>query len=258
MSDVVDDLPLAGPGFSVTVPDTMVTDIISHYDTDNEDTLALRYGRPGKAPEELIFEFTRDPALLYQYNLIYEKEFKAVHNAHNYRQVVDEHDRHAHFLIIRIGNLCVGGARMSTKSPRQPQALPIEFNDFKIENHFPQLKKKEMTYGQVGRICLLPDFRGGDITRRMFWHIHRKAVALGWSNIYATAAAFNARMIRKHCLAIGLKETKIHTEIELPPYPMCEEIKMYFLSIGINKAIIASANEPVTDLKTRFKEMASA
>lgn len=201
--------------------------------------------------EDLVFEFTRDPALLQQYNRLYAAEFRAVQNAEHYHHVEDEHDKRADFLIVRQGNFCIGGGRLSTKSPCQPHPLPVESNGFKVEDYLPHLGQKEITYGQAGRICLLPDFRGGDVTTRIIWHINRKAVALGWELMVATAPLLNARNNTKLCRRIGL-DTKIYFDIPVPPYPMCEGIKMYFMTINVNQSLVDSRTEPMKNPRHNF------
>lgn len=201
---------------------------------------------PGDAPPAcqsaddaagLTFEFTRDAALLRQYHAIYEREFRAVHNA-PYQHIEDEHDRRAHILVARRGDTCVGGARLSVKTPRRPDLLPIEMDGFRIENHFPYLGQK--SYGQLGRVCLLPELRDGTATRVMFWHIHRKAVALGLAELFGTATLVGTRTYKRHCRALGL-DAAIYLDIELPTYPMCDDLKFYLIKSTLDKPPLPSS-----------------
>jgi predicted GNAT family N-acyltransferase len=215
------------------VPPAILTE--NSFDSESEEALALRYGKARREQTELVFEFTRDPALLHQYHHIYEQQFKAVHKANRYRSTLDEHDRRSHFLVVRQGKQCVGGARLSIKTPRQPDLLPIEINGFRLEAHFPELGQKELRYAQIGRFCLLPDFRGGTATQLMLWHLYRKSVALGMDVVFGTAPLLNARVYMQNFIAMGLKQAKVHFDINLPDYPMCEEIKFYLISLAIDK-----------------------
>lgn len=197
---------------------------------------------------QIQFEFTRDPALLKQFYRIYENEFKAVLNADYRHDPDDEHDRDGLFLLGRQGDQCIGGARLSVKTPQHPALLPIEMNDFRIEDLFPHLRQKQLSYAQIGRLCLSPEFRGGSATRMMFWHFFSKAVALDLDMIFATAPRIIARGHMKHFAAMGLKEAKIHQDILLPPYPMCEEIRFYLISVVVDKALFRSL-EPIAEVK---------
>jgi len=240
MSDTMRDA-LYGAGIDVPVSPQSVT--LSSFDPESEEALVLRYGRKKQQQERLIFEFSRDPALIHQYYRIYEQEFKSVLHADYHHHDNDEHDQKGHFLIVRRGKLCVGGARLNTKTPRQPELLPIEMDGFKLEDHFPDLKHKEVSYGQIGRLCVLPEYRGGAVTRLMMWHLYRKSVALGLETIFATAPLIIARGHMKSSIAMGLKHTKVHLDIKLPEYPMCEGIRFYLMSVGLDKEIMAKAEE---------------
>ena len=233
--DNLGNTPLLGAGSDMSVLPPMVT---ASFDGESEDALAMRYGRAKKKNLELTYEFTRDAALLHQYTSIYEEEFRVVQNALGYSHHEDEHDRRSHFLIVRQGNLCVGGARLTVKTPRQPHLLPMEMDGFRIEEHFPDLRHREVGYGQIGRVCLLPEFRGGEVTRMMFWHLHRKTVVLGLEMMFATAPIFNARVNRKLCISLGIKDTAIYPSITIPPYPGCEEVKMYLMRFVANKSLV--------------------
>jgi len=255
MTDNSEYTPVGGVEYASFTPGVIVSSVPS-FDSESEDALALRFGRRQKKQEDLVFEFTRDPGLLHQYHLIYEEQFRAVHSARNYRSIEDEHDRRGHVIIARHGNLCIGGARLSVRTPRQPHPLPIEMNDFRLEKHFPELDQKQLRYGQIGRICLLPQFRGGTATRIMMWHLYRKVVALGLDRVFGTATIANARVYRQNCLGMGLKDVKIHQSIELPPYPMCEEIRFYLISGSVDKTPLQEhESEFLEEIKQLQEEM---
>ena len=141
MSDGIESAALGGINVSVIGREAMRA-AASAYDAGTEESLTRRYGKTKKKSEELVFEFTRDPALIHQYHRIYEEQFRIVHHAVNYRSQQDEHDRNGYIMIVRDGNLCVGGARLSIKTPRKRQSLPIEMNEFRLSDYFPQLEQK--------------------------------------------------------------------------------------------------------------------
>lgn len=191
--------------------------------------------------EPLAFEFTHDPSLLAQYHAIYEREFRVVHEAWDYRHTEDEHDRRGNFLVVRRGEVVVGGARLSIKTLQQPDLLPIEMEDFRIEGHFPYLADAKLSYGQVGRVCLLPSLRDGSVTRVMFWHIHRQAFALGLHDLFDTATLVGARTYKRHCRALGL-DVEIYTDIDLPEYPMCDGLRFCLTKTDVAKAPLGMAD----------------
>jgi hypothetical protein len=239
MTENLEGATLVSADYSAGLSNTVVPGLLSA-DTTSEENLAKRYSRFTKKKEELVYEFTRDPALIHQYYRIYEEEFKAVLDAEYHHNSADEHDQRGHFLIVRRGKLCIGGARISVKTPRQPNLLPVEAANFRLEDHFPELRQKEMRVGQAGRFCLLPEFRGGAVTREMQRHITRKAIALNLDMFFATAPLLNARVYKQNCVALGFKDVKIHFDIQLPEYPMCEEVKFYLISGVIDNTLVKS------------------
>src|SRR2546425_235825 len=117
------------------------------FDFDKEETLARRYSRKRYLLENLTFEFTRDRGLLHQYYEIRKNEYNAVysklfHVDKNYYDGESDHDRSGHIMVVRGGNFCVGGVRININTPRKPQLLPVEIEDFRVEKYFPQLRHK--------------------------------------------------------------------------------------------------------------------
>jgi hypothetical protein len=148
----------------------------------------------------------------------------------------------------------VGGARLNINTPRQRHQLPMEIGNFRIKDHFPQLGTKQMSYGQIGRFCLLPEFRGGANTRMLFWHLYRRAAAVGLDLVFGTAPISNARLYRRTLMAasLGFKPT-IHFDIALPSYPMCEDLTFYLISVGVDKTLL-DGGEPALDSNRHREE----
>src|SRR4051794_21513116 len=86
-----------------------------------EEALARRYSKKRYLLDNLTFEFTRDKGLLHQYYRIRANEYNAVLGLTNYPDMETEHDRKGHVMVARIGNFCVGGARINITTPRKPR-----------------------------------------------------------------------------------------------------------------------------------------
>lgn len=242
MSGLVEGMQPQAAAVEVFDP-AVVIENIPAFDGESEEALALRFGRkPRKAPA-LTFEFTRDPALLHQYFRLYESECRVV-DIPEFRRAEEEYNKRGYFLVVRQGNHCVGGARISVSSPRHPMKLPMEIGSFRLSQVFAELKTREMTYAELSRLVLLPEFRNGVVTREMFYHFYRKSLALGVQMMFAACPISNARMYRVNCKAVGLEQTLIHTGVELPPYPTFEEVKDYLISAVIEKNPVGDAFEP--------------
>ena len=201
-----------------------------------EDALARRYSKSEKRNriDELTFEFTKDKGLLHQYYLIREQEFKSVYRLNNCKGEETDFDRNGEILIVRKGNQCVGGVRLFTSTPRMPRKLPLEMEGIDLDKYFPELKQKEMSYAQASWFSLLPEFRGGDVTHKLFVRLYNRIIALNIDLVFGTAPILNARVYRHNSLRIGLKQTKIHYDIEFPN-PFYEEFRPYLVSSIIDK-----------------------
>lgn len=235
MTDANDVLPAAGRAHPVSTAELDIVAAISDTDSPNEKELERRFARAPKRREGMTFEFTRDPSLLHQFCELYETECRVV-SLPTYYAAENDYNQKGHILVVRQGKLCVGGARLSVKTPRQPNALPLEINGFKLSDHFPELEQKQMRYGELSRLVIMPDFRKGDLTREIFRHMYRKSLALDLDMVFAAAPLINVRAYRNQCLAIGLTHPKVHTDIEVPPYPTHEDVKDYLFSVVVEKS----------------------
>jgi len=185
----------------------------------------------------ISFEFTKDPGLLCQYYNIRERELKSVYYAPNFNGAESEYDRNGHVLIARMGNFCIGGARLFISSPRRPTLLPLEINDFRVDKYFPELKQKEMTYGQVSWLSFLPQFDNDANKLRLIQHLFRKASASGVEKLFAVSPIANSMTYKNSCVDLGFFDTKIHFDIETPSYPSLEEVKLYLASSTVEQPV---------------------
>lgn len=185
--------------------------------------------------QAITFEFTHDAPLVREYTAIYEREFRLHHDVPEYRTVEDEHHHRAFVLVARQEGRCIGGARLSARTPDMPHPLPIEIDGFTLEDQFPRLRGGTARYGQIGRICLLPEFRGGKVTRMMLTELYRKIVSLDLQEIFGTCTAVHARSYRTTCVAMGLKHVRIYDNIRLPAYPMCERERFILIGGAVEK-----------------------
>ncbi|HEU5048373.1 MAG TPA: hypothetical protein VFT64_11095 [Rickettsiales bacterium] len=224
-------IPLTG-----SVPSENGVSQSSSFDPDTEEALIRRYSRP-KQPE-IVFEFTRDPGLLHQYYRIREDGFGSVLGLTRYSGAECEYDRNGYILVAKMGNFCIGGARLNIKTPRRPHLLPMEIEDFRLEKLFPYLQHKQLSYGQVSGVAILPEFRNGEISREILRRAIQKSVALNVHMLFAICPLINSRLYRQEFVGMGWKDTKVHMDVPLPVYPTMEEIKLYLMSSVIDKSVV--------------------
>lgn len=195
-------------------------------DLEREEALVRRFNR--KSHPDLTFEFSNDPGLLHQYYILRASEFNAVLGYTDYPPHETEHDHNGQILIVRLGNLCVGGIRMNVKTPRKPTLLPVEADNFRLEDHFPLLREK--SYGQLAELVLLPEFRYGKVLRQIGERILNRVSALDLKMLFATCPLSNARLYRLDAVVLGVHSTQIHQDIVLPKRIHVGGIRRYLMS----------------------------
>jgi hypothetical protein len=183
--------------------------------------------------EQIVYEFTRETGLLRQYFGLYREECRIANGA-KYRAADEDQTRRAHVLIARIGSKCIGGCRLSIRSEREAKPLPMETEQFQLEDHFPRLKRPGSCYGEISRLVLIPAFRNGRASLEMWKRFCQRTVDLAVDVMFAAAPLINLRAYRKHCHSIGLDAT-IHRDVVVPPEPGFEHITDYVLSCAVRE-----------------------
>ena len=214
--------------------------------TQVEDYLAGRYTRkPRRVSKELVYEFTRDPGYLHQYYLLREKMYIRTWGLKNFEAPEDEYDRQSHIIIARRGNHVVGGGRLTVAGPRKETLLPLEDEDFRLKDLFPEMGLEYCKYAELSRMAVEPEFHGGECTKALFEHMYRKLSALKVAYWFALAPSPSARMYRRMFNSLGLDLT-IWRETEVPQRDGYEGIKMNLLSVSIMDTNQQEANSKKT------------
>ncbi len=231
-------------GSNSSAPDAVIAKP-TYFESMGEESLARRYVRRNKNAEEVVFEFTRDPGMIHQCfgsNGIYERENRLlINDMAAFRASEAEYNSKSHVLIARVGNFCVGGARLTVSSPRKPQRLPMENNEFRVQSHFEKLKNNELAYAEMSGLVLLEEYRTGEFTRNILMHSYRKAEALGVYVCFAAAPLINGRLYKKCFSSLGLQDMKIYDNVRIPAYPgfveESDSSKDHLLSLIIDRKI---------------------
>lgn len=190
-----------------------------------ERGLSRRFRAEPLNQKPVEYEFTRDPGLLHQYYLLREQMFINVWGLHHFVGREDQFDKLAHILIAKLGNLCIGGARILVKFPNASQRLPLENDDFNLEQLLPELNLREKRYGEFSRLALLPEFRGGKYTRQMYRHLNSKALECKLDYVFALAPLSQARSYRSSYRAMGF-DYVIREDLAVPDREEFEGIRM--------------------------------
>ncbi len=227
-------------GNVMAVESSSVTHPIEMMDKDvvtksEQKLLENRYARPKRLSQSVVYEFTREPGLLFQYYQVRERMYSKIWGLSNFSGGEDEIDRRSHILIARKGNLCVGGARMVVRTPRKPLKIPMEMYGVDLVSALPEYNLEYKSYAEISRVAFLDEYANGDCTREVFRHIFRKVVANGIHYVFTMAPAIQIRANRKNAQAIGV-ESILLDQVKIPEHPEFEGIRM-FAQVFPNKEV---------------------
>lgn len=206
-----------------------------------ERDLERRFSRPARVEPEVVFEFTRDPGFLQQYYNLRERMYISVWGLQEFNGQEDEFDRKSHILVARKGNMVVGGARITVKTPRMPNLLPMEGRDINLERQITDLKLRHCRYGEFSRLALLPEYRGGEYTQAIYEALNRKSIALNLKYVFAISPVAQARSYKKSYMAMGFDYT-IRNDVTIPDNPEFEGIKMCLSVLDLSQYYSGSAD----------------
>lgn len=215
--------------------------------------------------QKLTFEFTHDLNLIHQHILLYAHELRSIHVPD---MVEEEYVRSSiievksvlldnestFFLIAHTGGRCIGGAWVSVSTPKKPTRLPLEIGDYRLVEHFPELRKSGLSYCLVSKFVLLPEFRTNNVKHQMMLRLRRKIAELGVDVVFACSPKANARLYRRICAEMGLERVKIHYGIPVPRFSLFEKVTIHIQSVVVDKTI----STKMLDERVWRHEMASS
>lgn len=207
-----------------------------------ESALARRYTRSAEQ-EPLTFEFSTDEALLHQYYMLRERMFISTWGLKEFSAQEDNYDRTSDVLIVRRGNLCVGGARLTFSKPGDRPVLPMENPSFQLQQIFPDLDLEHKIYAECARMALLPEFRTKEVSFQIRHELIKHCVSKNADYAFWIAPLLQARNYRQTCVNLGYA-CKIRTDVEVPDREEYEGIKMYMAVLEFKTAPNGEAIKP--------------
>ncbi|MFC6668979.1 hypothetical protein [Marinobacterium aestuariivivens] len=143
------------------------------------------------------FELSKEPHLLAQYYDIREACFRKELGLDSFDGSEDEDDRKGHVLIARDGDCCIGGARISGSTPGDPARLPVESDDFILEELFPELQRQRLSYCQWTRLAILPRYRTTEVLRAQCLALIKGSAELNYGYAFNVTGTVRARLYRR-------------------------------------------------------------
>lgn len=214
----------------------------------------FRKNHQGHIMFNIHFELTKNPDHLSSYYKIRETCFRKDLLLSNFNGSEDKYDKEGHILIARVGNHCIGGARINGNSPKTSTRLPIENDNFIVKDLFPDLALEDHSYCQWTRLALLPEYRTMDAVKALCLSLTRVSTDLGFKYAFNVTGSARARLYRRLAASGGMRY-KICNHIKIPAEPGFNDLE-HLLSIAIlqeNSLQISKSNRSLRKETTFFE-----
>ena len=225
------------------------------FDAVSDERVVKRFTRMAREPQQLIYEFSRDPGYLHQYYRLREEMFIRIWGLENFNGAKDQYDDYSEIVIARIGNLVVGGARMTFSSASHPQKLPMEKDDFILREQAPELFVGNRPVVEISRLAILPEYQNSMVMLEICRDMLKLAVEQRAAYGVSVAPLALARNYRKVMFMFGL-EWEIQRKIQLPEREEYEGIKMAFSVM--NLAPLYNRKEYAGMIRQQMDQLATA
>lgn len=192
------------------------------------DRLATARRMRDRKKEPVTYEFTNDPALLHQYFLIREVMYhRRQFNQQKSLAIQDEHDKISHILIARVGNVCVGGCRLTVREGDEDFPLPLESDGTNLRETFSQLSLRDSRHAELSRFAVFERYSENEILLGLSKHMYEKVKSLRIRYVFAHAKLDLAVNWIRVAKRFGVKSVRLCEEVNLPEHPIFPGIKFY-------------------------------
>jgi hypothetical protein len=186
-----------------------------------QDMVIKRFTKTPKPVEPVVYEFTDDKALLHQYFIMRERMLGTDKFLPKGVIPQDIHDKISHILIARRGKLCIGGARLTVREGDETFPLPMESDEFKLREIFPNVPLDTEKHAVISKFAILDDQKNSEILyslcKIMYEKILRDDVRFLFMRATNITLARNWRLISN---TLRPNSTRICSEVEVPESPM--------------------------------------
>ncbi|WP_293264243.1 hypothetical protein [Neptunomonas sp.] len=163
----------------------------------------------------IVYELSNDPFLLAQYYRIRESCFRAELGLSLFDGSEDHHDVPGQILIIREGDVCLGGVRVSGYTPGDYGQLPVESSEFLLRNECSDFLLAADSYCQWSRLAIKPEFRNRVDVLHLCEKLIEVALSQGYLYSFYVTGSARTRLFQKLHLKLGCKYEVLH-DVLLP------------------------------------------
>ena len=187
-----------------------------------QDALIQRFSRTPKQPEPVVFEFTTDKGLLHQYYRLRNQMFGR-DLTHSDGDGADNHDKISEILVARRGNVVIGACRLTVREGDESFLLPMEAENFKLRETFPNLPLSTQRHATISKFAILEEHRQYEILHGLCKIIFDTVIAADIHYVFSRTTAILARNWRMIANSFGANHTRICNEIAVPAIPNFDE-----------------------------------
>ena len=163
----------------------------------------------------IIFEFSKQEDLLKQYYKLREECFRNELGLDAFDGTEDKYDKNGKILIVRDGQTCVGGVRITGCFLFGESLMPLEQKGLDISQILPRLSLSLAPYCQWERLVLRPEYRGMDMLRGVCKALIRGCASLGYHYAFNVTGIKRARLYKRIHSSLGF-DYEIYNQLEMP------------------------------------------
>lgn len=163
----------------------------------------------------ITFEFSKCDSMLEQYYSLREECFRKELDLDAFDGGEDIYDQNGKILIVRDGETCVGGVRITGCSLFGQSLMPLEHKGLNVSQMLPQLQLPLAPYCQMERLVLRPEYRGIDMLRSICRALIKGCASLGYHYAFNVTGIKRARLYKRVHSNLGYNY-KIFDRIKLP------------------------------------------
>ena len=202
----------------------------------SEEYLVNKFSRSITEKPEISYVFTNDPDALQQYYWLRGQLYKSQWGLKHYRGQEDKYDNISHILLAKQGLQCIGGARLTLSTPHQPQILPMENENFLLQQLFAELDMHETTYGECSHVMVLEDFSEDIVFAEILRQLTRKAISQGVDYVFNVLPVPLARSYRQTMKLLGI-DIKACAHIRVPALEEYEDAQMVVSIMDLTRQV---------------------
>ena len=146
----------------------------------------------------------------------------------------DAYDEQADVIIVKYEDKVIGGARIVGSTRENRVFLPMESQNFQLNDIFPSYNLSEKGYCEFSRLAILKEYRSMELLNYVCGALIRKTIERGYDYLFAFTPLIQARTYRTVAHNLNLPRSyNIHMRLNAPQKDEKEvgDLKMYLSSL---------------------------